>query len=272
MSQAAHSSHELPLWHRDGPASCLPIAAINTYRTCPLRYYFQYEAKLPQRAVAASALFGTAIQQAIADHFRALAAGRSAISAGDLMGQYQAQMDRSRDAEVIYGADNRAALDLVASRMLKAFAEHPSAIPPRGELLTKAELAGKIAERLPELSGCVFLIAKTRRDLVLRDYRISRSRLTDEQLETATDSVLLLGELARLTYGASRSLQLESIVLFKTKDATIDTYLLAASSAAASRAKVTAEHVWRAIHARAFYPTPSPIHCSSCPFRQPCRH
>jgi hypothetical protein len=38
-----------------------------------------------------------------------------------------------------------------------------------------------------------------------------------------------------------------------------------------ARTKRIVERVWKAIAAGSFYPTPSPMQCPSCPFREPCR-
>jgi CRISPR/Cas system-associated exonuclease Cas4 (RecB family) len=37
------------------------------------------------------------------------------------------------------------------------------------------------------------------------------------------------------------------------------------------KTKRIAERVWRSIRAGNFFPSPGPLNCYSCPYRQPCR-
>ena len=59
-------------------------------------------------------------------------------------------------------------------------------------------------------------------------------------------------------------------VLTKAKEPTISTFDINSSPVRTRRAKRIVERVYQAIQAGHFYPVPSPMNCTGCPFRGPC--
>jgi len=66
MSAAAFVFPEVPDWPRPATSK----TRINTYRTCPLRYGFQYVSRQAREFVLAAELFGRAMHQAVAHYYR----------------------------------------------------------------------------------------------------------------------------------------------------------------------------------------------------------
>ena len=69
-----------------------------------------------------------------------------------------------------------------------------------------------------------------------------------------------------------QKLRLQFGVLTKTKEVSIETHGFERNQAQVDRTKRIIERIWNAIQAGHFYPTPSPMNCPVCPYRDPCRN
>jgi putative RecB family exonuclease len=248
----------------------LSFSAISTYRSCPLRYYFRYVAGLPEEAVSASLVFGAAIHRAVEHHFRELLAGNPPVTLADLVANYQAEWGEREAAGIRVASDGRPALDRLAIRMLEAFLASPLSQPVGRILAIEEELRGHVVAGMPDLLGRVDLIAETPEELVISDWKTSRSRWNQGQVDDAAEQLLLYSELAK-DFAPGKRVRIEFIVLTKTKEVSIDRHWLRVTPGQIRRTKQMVANVWRVIEAGHFYPAPSPLNCGGCPFRDPCR-
>ena len=266
-----------PAASRAPPAEVKPVrdylsfSAIRTYQTCPLRYFFRYIAGLPEESVSASLVFGSAIHRAIEHHYRQQMIGGAAPGVDELLTHYQAEW-QERDAKPVrFGREDDAdALTDLAARMLTAFRESELAKPSGTILAIEEELRGPIIPGLPDLLGRVDLIVATPSELVISDWKTSRSRWSKEQVEESTEQLLLYSELAA-DFAPGKPVRIEFAVLTKTKTVAIEQHSVAVQKSPVERMKRVVERVWQAIDAEHFYPAPSPMACGGCPFREPCR-
>ena len=56
-----------------------------------------------------------------------------------------------------------------------------------------------------------------------------------------------------------------------TRDVAVDRHVLSVDPACLARTKRVVKSIWQAIHAGNFYPAPSAMNCTSCPYRESCR-
>jgi CRISPR/Cas system-associated exonuclease Cas4 (RecB family) len=154
--------------------------------------------------------------------------------------------------------------------MLAAFRAHEIAQPGGTILAVEETLRGAVIPGLPDMLGKVDLIVETEEALVVRDWKTSRSRWSNEQVEEAAEQLLLYSELAR-DFAPGKTIRIEFAVLTKTKQVSIERYSSLLDPQRVARTKRVIERVWRAIAAEHFYPAPAPMSCSSCPFREPCQ-
>jgi len=78
-------------------------SAITCYQTCPLRYPFRYVEALPDQAVSANLVFGSAIHQAAERHYRELLAGNPAPSLDQLLAAYAGAWRERESQPVQFG-------------------------------------------------------------------------------------------------------------------------------------------------------------------------
>jgi CRISPR/Cas system-associated exonuclease Cas4 (RecB family) len=247
-------------------------SSIRTYQRCPLQYYFRYEAGLPEETVSASLVFGGAIHLAIEHHFRELLAGNPPPALDALLAKYQAGWREWQVSEVRFGKEEtRQSLDALAARMLAKFRASSLAKPGGRILAVEETLRGEFVPRLPDLLGRVDLIVERDDALVVADWKTSRARWSAEQVEEASDQVLCYSSLAG-DFAPGKPIRLEFSVLTKAKDVVVERHVVPASTGRQGRVRRVVERVWRAIEAGHFYPSPSPMNCSGCPFRTPCRN
>jgi len=250
----------------------LSYSALNTYRACPLRYKFKYVDGLPETAVSASLVFGSAVHRAAELHFNRLLAGESLPELDELLTAYHdAWRDQLETSEVQFGkSESATSLSQLAERLLEAFRTSPAALPAGRILGVEEELRGAILPGVPDLLGRIDLLVETDDAVVIADVKTSRSRWSREQVEDSLEQLLLYSELVK-AFMPGKSLRLQFIVLTKTKEPAVAVYESAVDLHRVARTKRVIEKVWRAIEAGHFFPSPSAMQCPTCPFRQACR-
>lgn len=248
----------------------LSFSAIRTYQNCGLKYFFKYIAGLPEQTVSASLVFGSGIHRAIERHFQEQLAGNPVPTLAELLAAYESEWTDRGEELRLFDQEVRTALTGTAERMLTAFQAHEMASPAGRILAVEETLRGPVIPGLPDLLGRVDLIVEERDALVIHDWKTSRSRWTSDQVEDAAEQLLLYAELAR-DFAPGKQVRLAFSVLTKTKTVNIDQHVLPVVPQQADRVKRVVERVWNAIDAEIFYPSPSPMGCAGCPFREPCR-
>jgi putative RecB family exonuclease len=189
----------------------------------------------------------------------------------ELLAHYRTEWQERRSENLRIGRDDgEATFDDLARRILLGFQSSAVAIPNGRILAIEEELRGAVVPGLPDLLGVVDLVVETPEELIVRDWKTSRSRWSAEQVEEASEQLLLYGELARdLVPG--KPVRIEFVVFTKTKEVAIEQHALLPTQARVDRTKRVMQRVWRAIQAKHFYPAPAPLACGGCPFREPCR-
>ena len=247
------------------------FSALTTYRQCPLRYFFKYVVGLPEEIVSANLVFGGAIHRAAEFHFRELLAGNPRPNLDALLSEYQDAWREHAEQQIQFGkGDDVNTLGSLAERVLAAF-RHSDFASPAGTILgVEEELRGQVAQGCPDLLARVDLIVDEGDALVVTDLKTARSRWSNGQVEASAEQLLLYHELASALV-PGRPVQLEFAVVTKTKTPIIERYPVAVDQMQLQRTKTVVDRVWRAIEAEHFFPAPSPMNCSSCPYREPCQ-
>lgn len=250
----------------------LSFSAMNLYRGCPLRYKFRYLDGLPEEAVSASLVFGSAVHRAAELHYNRLLAGEALPGLEELLAAYHdAWRDQLETAPVQFGKDDDvASLSKLAGRMLEAFRVSPAAQPVGRVIGIEEEPRGAIIPGVPDLLGRIDLLIETDDAVVITDLKTSRSRWSRDQAEDSAEQLLLYSELVKHLMPGKR-LRLQFVVLTKTKEPIVDVHELPVELQRVDRTKRGVERVWRSIEAGHFYPTPSAMNCGGCPYLEPCR-
>jgi len=247
-------------------------SAITTYTSCPLRYFFRYLENVPEKCVSASLVFGGAIHAAVECHLRERLAGNSVPSLDALMAAFNDNWQEHEGQQVQFGkGESRDTLDDLARRMLTAFQASELATPPGTIIGIEEELTGELVPSVPDLLARVDLLVDDGDALILTDLKTARSRWSDNQVQDSAGQLLLYHELAK-PIADGRPIRLEFAVVTKTKAPEVIRHEVRANPQQIDRVKKIVEQVWAAIKASIFYPSPSPMQCPTCAYRQACRN
>ncbi len=249
----------------------ISYSAISTYQMCSLRYYFRYVLELPEETVTASMAVGRGVHAALQYHFEQLLQGNPPPSRDILLDVFWDAW-REHEAEIRFAVgENINTVGWLADRILLAFRASPLAEPGGEILAVEEELRGELIPGLPELRARVDLIVETKDALVVTDFKTSRCRWGEANIAEAAPQLLLYSELAR-KMSIGKPLRLEFAVLTKTKIPDLARHAVALDRGQVNRTKRIVERVWSGVESGIFFPAPSLMNCSSCPFRAPCRN
>jgi putative RecB family exonuclease len=249
----------------------ISYSAVNTFQRCPLQYFFRYVAGLPEEFVSASLVFGRAMHAAVQFHFEQLLMKSEAPGLDVLLDVFQRAWKETAVGQVRYGiGEDYNALCKLADRMLWTFLESGFAYPEGTIIGVEEELRGTLSPGLPDLLARVDLIVETADALIVDDFKTARRAWGQDEIFTASTQLLLYSKLVhRLADG--KPIQLQYSVLTKTKAPELNVHPISSAPEEVERTKTMVERVWAAIQAGHFYPNPSPMHCSTCPYRRACQ-
>ena len=245
-------------------------------RSCPRRFCYSYVEHAKPDFTSASLIFGGAMHSAVELHHRCLMEGLTATPEA-LMSAY-----RSHWINELEQADDKVPLRFnknedhdtmlaAAGRMIDAFLES-SVSRPQGRILGVEEpLKVTIDPDLPDVLARVDLVTQTQDSLNVVDLKTSRSRWPQEKAIESGDQLLLYGQTVR---SMSRHLDLpvraSFVVITKARKPVVQVLEVPADQSRLAATKRGVHQVWEAITAGNFYPSPSPMNCTSCPFRSRC--
>lgn len=249
----------------------ISYSAINTFQTCPLRFYFKYVACLPVKAISSSLVFGSAMHHAVQYHFEQLLIGKRGPDIDTLLDIYQDYWQSCEDQTIAFGTgENRDTLNRMADRLLRIFAQSEFA-QPRGVILgVEEQLRGSVVDGCPDLLARVDLIVDAGHELHVVDFKTARCTWNDFKIADLAPQLLLYSELVK-PIADGRAVKLAFAVITKTKVPQFTVHDVPLDVKDVERTKRTVERIWQAIQSGHFYPVPSPMNCSTCSFREPCR-
>ena len=266
-NRASHAPAATSVQSRDH----ISYSSINLFRQCSLRYFFKYVARLSEEKTSASFVFGRAIHRAAEFHYRELLSGGEGSNLDSLLGEFQAGWDEQPPETITFPkSESRDSLGRLADRLLRAFLDSDLSRPIGHIIAIEEELRGRLIDGVPDLLARLDLITETDDAITITDLKTARSAWSGQQADDSAEQLLLYGELVRRLL-PHKPLRLEFMVASKTKDVSITRHTIPFDQRRLDRTKRIIERVWRAIAAEHFVPSPSPMNCPACPFRDPCR-
>ena len=252
----------------------ISYSAISTYQRCPLRYYFNYVAKLAPKFKSSSLIFGGAIHRALEYHCRRAFEGTAPPSIDELVSVYERAWSTESTIPVKFGKSESAeSLRDLAQRMLAAFQASEVSKLDTTVLAIEEEFRAPVVPGCPDLLGRVDLVGFDRNVLRIIDFKTSRSKWNEAKVQESAPQMLLYAELLRpLAAGLGvRDVRLEWIVITKTKQPVVETHTLTPEPRQIARTKTVVRRAWDAIAAGHFYPSPSSMSCAGCPYWTACQ-
>ena len=245
---------------------------LSTFRQCPLRYRFRYLDRLEPEFVSASLLIGSSIHAAIEHHHRRQLESEEPAVLDELLevfwDEWRCRMEES--PEVRFGKnEDVASIDNLAKRMLSSFIDSDLARVPGVVIGIEESLRSAVIDARPEFLGIVDLVFESGDVLTIRDYKTSRSKWNQGTAESSADQLFLYAEIAKALV-PGKKVEVEFVVLTKTKSPTIELFKVNSDPQRLERTKQVASRTLDAIEAGVFYPNQSAMNCGGCPYRSAC--
>lgn len=244
---------------------------LNTYLRCPLQYYFQYIIGLPRPFVPTGLALGSSIHSALAYYHSHLQAG-SPVPADEVYQSFRDAWQTRMTHENIRFQDDENEDEILAQGigLLQTYLQEP---PPENIVAVEQEMIaplitsnGEVLEK--PLVAVADLIRRDANGLQIDDFKTSSRAYSDLEGETSLQASCyahmaheVFGEFPRFQY----------TVLIKTKKPRVQRIEVTRTTDHLERLGDLVQTVERAVEAEIFYPVETPLNCSSCPFRKPCR-
>lgn len=246
-------------------------SSISTFASCPLRYYFRYELHLPEETVGSSLALGASLHAGVEFHFNELLASNTPPDLDALLSVFwDSWRDQQEEKAIVLGpGEDINSVGHLADRMFRAFQSSDFARPQGTIIGVEEEVRAELLPDVPELLARIDLLVETDEELMVVDFKTSRSAWGQEQVKTGAGQLLLYHEAVQ-PIADGRPVRLQFAVLTKTKVPCLVLHEVPVDPRKIERTKEVVNRVWRAVQSGHFYPNPSILNCSTCPYRRPC--
>ena len=246
-------------------------SSINQYLRCPLQFYFQRVLKLPQPSVGSGLVLGSSVHAALELYHRSLQE-RKPVKIDQLHRAFlDAWQTQENNSEVEFcKRETRDGSIAQGISLVELYLKEP---PPEGIVAVEQQMIFPIRNSRGEILetpmvAIVDLLTRDDDGLTITELKTSGRAYGGLEVETSMQPTSYVnavwetfGELASVGYA----------VLVKTKTPKVQRLATVRNESDFGRLGDIVQGVERAIEVKAFYPNESPLNCSTCPYRDPCR-
>jgi len=255
----------------------LSHSQIALMRACPRKFAFQYVENAPKDFVPSSLIFGGSIHRALELYFRCRLEGL-AVTPQALLSAYhdrwkQQRQEAGGDAVPVRfnKGEDANSVHACADRIITAFLGSPLASPKGTILGIEEELKVVLDLQIPDLLAKVDLVTHTDGALHVIDWKTSRSRWNEQKAQENGEQLVLYGAtVGAMSVSLNLPVKLHFAIVTKAKKPQVQLIPVPGDSGRLEQLKENIGQVWQAIQSGNFYPSPSPQHCTTCPFRSRC--
>jgi len=237
-----------------------------------LQYYFERVLKLPQPTISSNLVLGSCLHETLSEYHHGLKKN-DPWEVEELDSVFEFRWFRQEeDRKIAYRfGESRETLVAQGKELLHLYLQQP---PPQG--ITDIEQQGMASlkhDQKTKLGKSLLAFF----DLVLEwkdrwrivEFKTSQQAYSQVQVEMALQATCYLHIWNELSGGDPADL--EYVVFVKTKVPKLQRLVTTRTSENFRRLGNLVVLVDRAVNEKLFFPNESPMNCSSCPYRQPCR-
>lgn len=246
-------------------------SAITQYLRCPQQYFFQRVLGLPSHSIGTGLALGSAVHAGLAEYHQRLQRKKS-IDTEDVLKAFHECWNEKELNETIQYRDGDTREDTIDQgvHLLELYLGEP---PPEGIVAVEQRILVPLYNSLGEyletpLVAITDLITETNEDLTVREFKTSGRAYSESDVASSLQPTCYV-HAVRETLG--RDANVEYTVLIKTKTPKIQRLQTSRYAEDCGRLGDLVQTIQRAVDLGIFYPIESPMNCSTCPYRQPCR-
>ncbi len=246
-------------------------SAISQFLACPLRYYFQRVIGLQATTVSSGLVLGSAVHHALAEYHRGLQAGRPVNR--DCLHDALVRGWEHREAEgtvIFKSGDSKDDSIALGAALVDVYLQEP---PPEKIVQVEQAIIAPMHNSQGEfletpLVAVADLITTVSDGLKVHEFKTSGRAYSETEANTSLQPTCYVNAVQE-TFGESA--RVEYTVLVKTRTPKVQRLEAVRHEEDLGRLGDIVQTIERAVQAGVFYPVESPLNCSSCPYRQPCR-
>lgn len=246
-------------------------SALTQYLRCPLQFYFQRVLKLAQPFTPSGLVLGSAVHEAIAVYHRGIQSEKPLPVEVIQQAFVTAWDTRKFHERILIDGDKteREVLDQGIA-LLEAYLKEP---PPEKIVAVELEMLaplhttqGDILEK--PMTVVIDLITEHDHGLKITDLKTSGRSYSEMEAALSLQGTCYVNAVRE---NVGQMATFEYAVIIKTRKPRVQRLQSARTDEDLARLGNLVAAVDRAIKASVFYPIESPLNCSGCPFRKPCR-
>ena len=245
-------------------------SSISCFQQCPLKWRFRYVDKLEEDFKGVALVFGSSVHAAVERHFQSILETGGPPTLEQLLEAFDECWQSFDAASIRYGKnDDAESMRELAVRMLETFQGSEFAKPTGTIVAVEESMRGEFVQGMPDVLARVDLAVQDGDELVLTDFKTSRSRWNANQAQSNAEQLLLYADLAGRVLDGKR-IKLQFAVVTKTKTPVLEVHEVCYDAARLKRSKAIFGKVWEAIKSGVYYPAPSQMNCYGCGYRKAC--
>jgi len=246
-------------------------SSVNQYLRCPLQFYFQRIQGLPQLTVGSGLVLGSSVHSALEVYHRSLQK-RQPVKTDRLHRAFlDAWTERESNSEISFRkGESREASIAQGIGLIEVYLKEP---PPENIVAVEQQMIFPIRNSLGEyletpMVAIVDLLTRDGGRLAITEFKTSGRSYGNFEVEVSLQPTSYVNAVWE-TYGEPATV--EFAVLVKTKTPKLQRLATVRDESDLGRLGDIVQAVERGIEAQAFYPNATPLNCSTCPYREPCR-
>ena len=246
-------------------------SSINQFLRCPLQFYFQRIRKLPQPTVGSGLVLGSSVHGALELYHRSLQEQKPVKSDRLRQTFLDAWKERESNSEIEFRkGDTRDGSIAQGIGLIEVYLKEPS---PENIVAVEQEMIFPIHNSQGEyletpMVAIVDLLTRDNDGLAITEIKTSGRSYGNFEVDVSLQPTSYVNAVWE-TFGEQA--RVEYAVLVKTKTPKLQRLATVRNENDFGRLGDTVQAVERAIQAKAFYPNETPMNCSTCSYRDPCR-
>lgn len=246
-------------------------SAITQYLRCPLQYFFQRVLSLPSHSIGSGLVLGSAVHAGLAEYHRQVKEQESIDKEVIFKIFHECWQEKEASEKILFrDGDSRddsigQGINLLEMYFREPPPEHIVAIEQRF-LTPLCNSQGEYLET--PLVAITDLITSKDQSLTVHEFKTSGRAYSESEVVTSLQPTCYvqavhecLGQMPNVEY----------TILVKTRNPKVQRLQTSRYTEDCGRLGDLVQTIQRAVDLGIFYPIESPMNCSTCPYRQPCR-
>lgn len=246
-------------------------SSISQYLTCPLRYYFQRILGIPQTTISCSLVLGSSVHAALAAYHRSIQQNLppSITELHQVFSETWNDRKNQGRMQCKDGENPQDAFDQGIA-LVELYLQEP---PPQNIFSIEKEILSPVHNSRGEyletpLLAIADLITAENETLRVREFKTAARAYSEMEAESSLQPTCYINAVQE---AFNLPATVEYTVLIKTKTPKVQRLAAKRTEADLGRLGDIIETIEKAVQANIFYPVETPLHCSTCSFRKPCR-